>query len=171
MSDQVQRVYDRIMAIPWEFNFDNAQRKAVLAREFLRRLKLWEQAVGVWPGYPFGDLGQHVAPQARADDALVAQVREHVAERARSERAGDVAVAALHLAAAEDAGALRGFGLPNLFNPLLGIYELGGTFQTHKGYFEVDLAALRLNERDWSQGPAERVDGDDDGMARQDAIG
>ncbi|MBL8097296.1 MAG: hypothetical protein JNL73_24165 [Anaerolineales bacterium] len=161
MTRQVDRVSARVLAIAWDYNFDHIERKVTLAREFLRRLKLWERAVGVWPGYPFGDLGRHVAPTARADEALVARVRAEIATRARSEQAAEIAVAALHLAAAEDAGALAGFDLPRLFAPLLEIYELGGTFQTQKGFFEVDLGALRLSERDWAQEPALTVVGDD----------
>ncbi len=161
MTGQVERIYTRVMAIPWSFNFDDFDAKSGLAREFLRRLKLWERAVGVWPGYPFGDLAKHVAPTARADEALTRQLHDAVLARAKTQRAADVAVAALQMAAAEDAGALTGFNLPRLFVPLLAIYELGGTFQTLKGYFEVDLGAFRLGERDWANEPALSLPGDE----------
>ncbi len=160
MTSQQQQVAARILALPANRSDEDFQRKITLGREFLRRLKLWEQAVGLWPGYPFGDLAQHIAPHVRADADTLARVLAHLTARNASVTEITACTSALHLAAAEDAGALEGFNLPRLFMPLLGIYALGGSGRFHKGYFEIDLGAIRLNERDWSSAAPLAVEGD-----------
>ncbi|MFE6305748.1 RDD family protein [Nocardiopsis sp. NPDC057823] len=131
----------RIRAIDWNGNPDHTRSRVALMREYLRRAALWTRAVQ-GKGWPFYDVAEFAAPGVRADEGVVSGVLENPAVVDQFPAVGRSCAWALHLAAARDAGVPLP-DLPDLFEPLIRMYERGGGFSlSGTGTIDIDGAGL-----------------------------
>lgn len=131
----------RIHAIDWNGDLDRTRSRVALMREYLRRAALWTRAVQ-GKGWPFYDVAEFAAPGVRAADEVVDGVLGSPAVVEQFPTVGRSCVWALHLAAARDAGVSLP-DLPDLFEPLIRMYERGGGFSlSGAGTIDIDAAGL-----------------------------
>ncbi|WP_306366540.1 RDD family protein [Nocardiopsis sp. CC223A] len=143
MSDTtaVDALAGRIRAIDWSGGPDRTRSRVALMREYLRRAALWTRAVQ-GRGWPFYDVAAFAAPGVRADDGVVRGVLGSPAIVEQDPAVGRSCAWALHLAAARDAGVSLP-DLPDLFEPLIRMYERGGGFSlSGAGTIDIDAAGL-----------------------------
>ncbi|MFL1431331.1 MULTISPECIES: RDD family protein [unclassified Nocardiopsis] len=133
----------RIHAIDWNGGAggDRTRSRVALMREYLRRAALWTRAVQ-GKGWPFYDVAEFAAPGVRASEGVVGGVLESPAIVEQYPTVGKSCVWALHLATARDAG-VELPELPDLFEPLIRMYERGGGFSlSGAGTIDIDGAGL-----------------------------
>ncbi|WP_435242956.1 hypothetical protein [Streptomyces cucumeris] len=78
-SDRSRVALERLRAIDWSNDaeaFDNANSRALLMREYLRRTALWAQAYDVGDTWPFCDVAEHVAPEVQLAPELTTELDE-----------------------------------------------------------------------------------------------
>ena len=146
------RTAARVKAFTWTYREDQADLRARLMAEFLRRSALWAQAYSA-PTWPFPDLAAAVDPSVRAPSDVVADVLATVPEHPSVVR--DVITKALHFAALQDAAAPTGSALPDLpdpYAPLLALLERGDVFGVEgTGRIDVDARGIpRKNAEAWA---------------------
>jgi hypothetical protein len=137
--------FERIKAINWSGSFDKTPSRVALLREYLRRAAWWAEAVKSTE-WPFFDIAAAISPTARAEQALVRQIEEHLASQLQGMLVVRTCVRALHFAALLD----EGRKLPRVpgsvaqpFEPLLMMFERGGGFRiAGSGLIEVDTAGV-----------------------------
>ncbi|MEU9718057.1 hypothetical protein [Streptomyces sp. NPDC047976] len=157
------RLVGRVTAIDWrarEHDFGHGPECARLLREYLRRAALWVRElqtdrpgdffdVGQPDRWPFFDLARRVDPSVRADPELLARLDGFLAVHASSPLTGRICRAALNWASLP-AGALAPFaGLPDPFEPLVGVFESGGGFWIENGF--VDFVECRVRLGTWQE--------------------
>ncbi|MFE6304221.1 hypothetical protein [Nocardiopsis sp. NPDC057823] len=109
-------------------------------REYLRRSALWslELNTGKWP---FFDAASYVAPDVKVDLSAISSItRDPDNDRLTKE----TCAWALHMAAVEESGTPLP-DLPNMFEPLIIMYERGGEFSlSTTKTIDVDLVGVPL---------------------------
>ncbi|MDA0566658.1 hypothetical protein LG943_20425 [Streptomonospora sp. S1-112] len=121
--------------------------QALLVREFMRRAAWWADR---FPdaGWPFYDYAGEVAPEVRADPAVIQQATARLPEVPQVLRLS--CEFALHFAALWDSGV----EVPELsgpFEPLMLVFERGSLVSfDSSGMIQVDVMAIkRGRSRDW----------------------
>ncbi len=75
MSDPVEAVVDRLLAVDWDGEYGQRRSQVALMREYLRRSALWSKHLDAGP-WPFFDIAAAVDPDVRADQAAVDRLEE-----------------------------------------------------------------------------------------------
>jgi hypothetical protein len=133
MTTAVEMTALRIEAIEWELDLTRARLHVQLVREYLRRMALWAQSLGVPQEWPFFDVANAVDPTVRADAETILRVREHLDAGKASWWGNKISEWALHFAALQPQR-----GLPDPYEPLLVLFDQGGDFSTESGFIDVD---------------------------------
>ncbi|MCX4518415.1 hypothetical protein OHA69_12175 [Streptomyces anulatus] len=126
------RVLNRLRRIEWDADWDDAYSHVIsrqlLMREYLRRSALWAEAYSAEEAWPFFDITNYVAPELSLPKSLSLDLNEFLRTRmtglVKTTCAGAVRLAELRTQnpAAEKPS------LPELYEPLLVMYERGGDF-------------------------------------------
>ncbi|MEV4877209.1 hypothetical protein [Streptomyces cyaneofuscatus] len=126
------RVLSRLRSVKWDGDWDDAYAhvlsRQLLMREYLRRSALWAKVYSAEKVWPFFDITNYAAPKLQLPQDLSQELDEFLRSRligaVKTTCAGAVRLAELkaHDSAAETAG------LPDLYEPLLVMYERGGDF-------------------------------------------
>lgn len=141
MTSQVEELADRILRINWESDFEHVRSRVALMREYLRRSALWADVLGA-AGWPFFDPALVIAPRIRADKALISRVAEDSEISHQFMVVGDTCQWALHMAAVRASG-VHLPSLPDMFEPLIRMYEKWGGFTlSSTGTVDVDGAGV-----------------------------
>ncbi|MEY9214292.1 hypothetical protein NI17_020535 [Thermobifida halotolerans] len=145
MSDPVEAVVDRLLAVDWTGRYDQRRSQAALMREYLRRSALWSKHLDA-EGWPFFDIAAAVDPTVRADratvDRLEAELPDWIYPTVRH-----TCVWALHFAELRRSGTELP-DLPDPFEPLLLMYERGNGFTLDgTGFIEVDFLSFPRGSR------------------------
>ncbi|WP_374774245.1 hypothetical protein OG756_15860 [Streptomyces sp. NBC_01310] len=129
----------RLERTDWAGSFDRTRSRVALMREFLRRSALWAGETGSTE-WPFFDIAGRIDPSARIDDESVQSIAEKIG--LQQPVVLDTLTWALNFAVLSDIRT----GLPDLpspFEPLMLMFERGGTFSLDgSGHIEVDMAAM-----------------------------
>ncbi|MCI0714180.1 MAG: hypothetical protein L0154_28755 [Chloroflexi bacterium] len=120
---------DRITAVKWEYDASRRRSHEALFKEYLRRQVLWLNALELTDHFPWYDLPQLINEDVRASTDATNWVRKHITFQVMNATMilTGVLEAALHWAALDEAHALP-FDLPNPYEPMVILYERGGTF-------------------------------------------
>jgi hypothetical protein len=118
--------------------------------EYLRRVALWVKALD-WPDAPtpFCDIPKRIDPLVRADpevvDGLITYFNEsHPKINHREHR---LCTLFLHWAAVENMEQAKLFTLPAPYEPLIVLYERGGSITTEHRFWYISLAGgLRIKK-------------------------
>lgn len=126
MSDSVVILMERIRRIDWDSDGNRTRSRAVLMREYLRRSALWSEELDA-TGWPFFDVAAFVDPSVRAEQELIdtLSVDPNIFENGPLVR--DTCLWSLHMEAVKSSG-VKLPGLPDMFEPLILMYERGGGF-------------------------------------------
>ncbi|MER6303778.1 hypothetical protein ABT247_30060 [Kitasatospora sp. NPDC001539] len=122
--------------------------RAALMEEYFRRAALWLDVYGDTQYWPFLDLAAIVAPAIRADPAVIADIEGFIDEASGSSYAMDSGAAAVQWAALTSAPGVELPPLPDPFEPLLRLYERGGSgFRLTNGF--VDFGMIMVPRGSW----------------------
>ncbi|WP_030669620.1 hypothetical protein [Streptomyces rimosus] len=130
---------ERLEQVDWVGSFDRTRSRVALMREFMRRSALWalETRCDEWP---FFDIAGHIDPAARIDTDIVSVIGGKTG--LQQPVIVDTIEWALNFAVLSDIRADLA-NLPSPFEPLVQMYERGGTFNLDaSGHIEVDTAAI-----------------------------
>ncbi|MFF8831884.1 hypothetical protein [Streptomyces sp. NPDC015131] len=141
-----RRVMDRLHAIPWEADFDvslrHARSRALLMREYLRRAAHWARAYGAEGVWPFFDIAEYVDPSSIALDGEVsAELEEYIHRRVGTPSIRRVCRGAVHWAAVRTQTKVRLPDVPDMYEPLLLMFERGGGYSIGQ-FIDLDGVAL-----------------------------
>ncbi|MFG2286540.1 hypothetical protein ACGFOU_10835 [Streptomyces sp. NPDC048595] len=130
---------ERLERVDWVSSFDRTGSRVALMREFMRRSALWAQETryGEWP---FFDIAGHIDPAARIDADIVSVISGKIG--LHQPVIIETIEWALNFAVLSDIRTDLA-DLPSPFEPLVQMYERGGTFNLDAaGHIEVDTAAI-----------------------------
>ncbi|MFF8619284.1 hypothetical protein [Streptomyces sp. NPDC015350] len=142
-------VVRRLRTIDWS-DEDAAWRhensRALLMREYLRRAALWADRCGAGRSWPFFDLTEHIDPSVRVPDGIAAELDEVLRgvgpSSVRTTCRSAVRWAVFRSGSA--AGPRPDLpDLPDLYGPLLTLYERGGGFFVEE-FIDLGGAMVRL---------------------------
>lgn len=144
-ENSARRVLERLRAIDWADDFaasDHANSRALLMREYLRRVALWARAYRAERSWPFFDVAEHV------DEALqtpldVAVELEGVLAGLAPTSLKRTCRAAVRWAALRDVRDDLPADLPDPYEPLLLMYERGGGYFLEE-YLDLNGVMIRL---------------------------
>ena len=127
---QVDNMLSRILGVDWIYDPSRRRSHEALFKEFLRRQVLWLHALECIDDYPSYDLASLVNNKVRASMEATTAIRHHLSSRALNATMilSGALENALHWAALEDTGLAETYDLPNPYEPLIILYERGGTF-------------------------------------------
>jgi hypothetical protein len=152
VTEEPRIVLDRLRAITWDDDFSvslaHARSRAVLMREYLRRAALWAQAYDATADWPFFDLARYVAPDFVLDPAISAEMEEYINRDVGTPSIQTVCRGAVRWAAVR-ADATAGLpDLPDMYEPLLLMFERGGGYAI--GQF-IDLQGVAIPQGNLEQ--------------------
>ena len=136
----VMNSYGRILSINWQQrnSFDRDLHPKLMA-EYLRRAALWAKAISpAQPPSPFFDIAERISPTTRADLDLIEKLLHYLRQFPLNLQEQRVCERALHWSAINNTTEVKQFALPEPFEPLLVLFEQGGTFRTEHGWIDVD---------------------------------
>ncbi|MEU5048286.1 hypothetical protein [Streptomyces sp. NPDC021096] len=136
MTDEAPRaLLQRLRAIDWEDEdapYDHAESRAALLREHLRRTALWALAFKAELSWPYIDLAKLIDPTVRADDEVLAELKDYLDEEVGWPQVEATLVGAVHWAAFRSGTQITLPDLDDPYEPLLLMYERGGWFHHRK---------------------------------------
>lgn len=127
---QVDTMLQRILSVDWTYDPSRRRSHEALFKEFLRRQVLWLDALDQMEDYPCYDLATLVNDKVRASMDATNAVRHHLSGCALNSTMilSGVLENTLHWAALEDTGLIPANKLPPPYEPIVILYERGGTF-------------------------------------------
>jgi hypothetical protein len=135
----------RLMSIRQSVDEQAAHRnsRVALMREYLQRSAWWAQALNATDEWPFFDVAARIDPAVRANYHLVVRLEEFIAaEHEDSPSVATTYLAALHWSALVTTPGTQVPRMPDPFEPLLLMYERGGTFSTEHGFIDVGFGSI-----------------------------
>ncbi|WP_155374730.1 hypothetical protein [Catellatospora vulcania] len=132
---RTERLVARLREVTWEEDLARNGSRIALMQEYLRRSALWARALDRADQWPFFDIAAAVDPSARLDEEFVGSVLDGL--EGRGLRPLDRRVIRYML----DFSALPAWpaNLPDPFDPLLAVYERGGSFSRSAGSIRIGV--------------------------------
>ncbi|WP_433828954.1 hypothetical protein ACQP2E_06535 [Actinoplanes sp. CA-015351] len=148
LDEALHAMTTRLSSIDWERHGDKAWSKAALLKEYFRRAARWSAVYACDAPGPFFDIAACVDPAVRADQRVIDDLVEKLAIGRGGWNVKQVAPFILHWTALR---ATPDFLLPeeleDPFEPLILLFERGGSFHTENG--EVNLEWKSVSMRGW----------------------
>lgn len=126
MTDSAARLVERIRRIDWDSDGSRMRSRVELMREYLRRSALWSQELGA-TGWPFFDAAAFLDPSVHPEHDLADAISTDPDVIENGPLVRDTCLWSLRMAAVRSSG-VRLPGLPDMFEPLILMYERGGGF-------------------------------------------
>ena len=146
-DEAVNAMAARLKTADWSRRGDRTWSKAALLKEYFRRTARWAAAYAIDSPEPFFDIGACVASDIRADAAAVTE-----AVALAKDRGADYIVSSylvpfmLHWAALQATPGVRFEPhLEDPYEPLLVLFERGGSFHTEKGEVDLEWKSVRIS--------------------------
>lgn len=144
-QDAPRLLLDRLRAITWDDDFSvpllHARSRALLMREYLRRAAVWAQAYGAEAAWPFFDLAEYVDPSIVLDAGTSAELDAYIRLHIGTPSIQDTCRGAVHWAAVRTRTRAELPDLPDMYEPLLLMFERGGGYAI--GQF-IDLQGVAI---------------------------
>jgi hypothetical protein len=138
----------RLMSIRQPDAFAHRGSRVALMREYLRRSAWWAQAVNATDEWPFFDIAARIDPAVRASSYLADRLDDFIESAVHAPVVASTCRAALHWSALVTTPGTQVPNLPDPFEPLLAMYERGGSFTaTANGFIDVGSASIMC--RSW----------------------
>lgn len=161
---RTEQLIARLHGVTWEESLDHNGSRIALMQEYLRRAALWAQALDRTAHWPFFDIAAAADPDAQLDEAYLDSVLAGLSGRGLRPLDERVIRYMLNFTVL----AARPQDLPDPFEPLLAVYERGGSFGREAGSIRIgvgDGVPARAPEKYARRAPA-----DDLGPAALDAL-
>ncbi|BCJ77795.1 hypothetical protein CS0771_73390 [Catellatospora sp. IY07-71] len=160
------RLADRLAAVVWPEDFTRAYSRMRLMREYLRRSAHWARTLNVPENWPFFDIAECVDPTVHLDEQFAQRFEQRLIENGALFHHREYCLWALRFSAL---GAVRP-DLPDPFEPLVQVYERGGSFGMEAGTinFVHGLVVSRHSIEKYLD-PELRYDLSEEALARIDA--
>ncbi|MFJ6613640.1 hypothetical protein ACIQPT_25560 [Streptomyces sp. NPDC091289] len=142
------KVTDRLRTAEWDRDwgevFEKSMSRRLLMREYLRRSALWAQTYSAESVWPFFDITEYMDPKFKLSPDTERELEEFL----RARTSGDVKVTcrgAVRLAELRSHNpTIVANNLPDLYEPLILLYERGGEFITdNAGALDLTGVSLR----------------------------
>lgn len=138
-------VAHRVQKVEWTAtDYRHTRSRVLLMKEFLRRSALWAKELDLGDHWPFIDVARALRGSDTAPVALLNEVRATLELKMVGGCASEMALAAMNLAAMRDDNVTLP-DLPDLYEPLLVMFERGGGFSVHgSGMVDVYHAGVAI---------------------------
>ncbi|TDO50317.1 hypothetical protein EV651_1201 [Kribbella sp. VKM Ac-2571] len=151
MTDNVamERLLERLLAANWdddEAEERHAKSRARLANEFLRRMAVWGDALGVERGWPFLKLALTFDPSIEVEPLWLERLEAAVGH-GLGVATKEVVTDMFRWVALDDRPEQRFPTLDDPYEPMVQLLERGGEFVTDKGTIELTYTAVFLRTR------------------------
>ena len=124
---EVDKTLARILAVDWQYDPSQQAVHVRLLKEHFRRVVEWTKALDAKPMFYMGDLAGFIDPEIRAAPEKVAALRSHLVDKTWPSFVRMLEYT-LHWAALKDTPEIESYrSLPDPFEPILVLYERGGT--------------------------------------------
>ena len=144
-ADEPRIVLDRLRAVTWDDEFTtslrHARSRALLMREYLRRAAQWARAYDAEAAWPFFDLAGYVDPSVRLDPEISADLEEFIRQNVGTPSIQTTCRGAVHWAAVRAESKVTLPDIPEMYEPLLLLFERGGDYAI--GQF-IDLQGVAI---------------------------
>jgi len=138
----VEDQLERLLGIDWRPNDERLKSQVALVREYLRRAALWADRLQMAEEWPFFDVALQIDPSIRADPEYVTTLRARLTGIPLHPKVKATSEWSLHWAALKAASRTAQFDLPDPYEPLLRMYERGGSFYTEHGFIVIGPASV-----------------------------
>jgi hypothetical protein len=146
-DDAVNLTLKRIISVNWQLDWARAPSHLRLVKEHFRRMALWAEALNCIEKWPFFDVAAHITPSLRAPEDKVEILGNYLKQLNVGHYMKAECICALHWAAAQGSPEVSNYLLPPPYEPVLILYERGGTFHKEDGFL------IRISDRlGFSQG-------------------
>lgn len=136
------KALERLLAINWEYNDARQDSHVALMKEYLRRATLWVKAFNISGKGRFFDLAAIIMPDVRAPQHLVDEVEELPANWWGRQ----ISAWYLPWAMIKDHPEVTKLDLPDLYEPLIRLYERGGRFRMEDTFIDVGSVGIPVVE-------------------------
>ncbi len=128
-SNNAEQMLERLLSVRWENTISHAPSNMVLAREYLRRSALWAKTLDCTAKWPLFDVAFEIDSSIRADESMIRKAADHLAQRKLSTLnwVFKTCLWSLHWSTLVDSKGTGQFNLPIPYEPMLVIYERGGS--------------------------------------------
>jgi hypothetical protein len=145
----VEQALERLLNIKWKFDAKRSRSHCLLMAEYLRRAVLWAQALQVADYWPFFNIAAVVAPNERVSESSINGLKEQMEQWPTSFMVKQTCIFYLQWAYVKDLPSIVRLQLPDPFEPLILLYERGGSFTTEHGFINIGMAGIPVI--DWKQ--------------------
>lgn len=145
MKSSALDVAQRVQEVEWTAtDYLHTRSRVLLMKEFLRRSALWAKNLDLGDHWPFIDIARALRGGDTAPTVLLNEVRATLELKMVGGYASEMALAAINLAAMRDSRSKLP-DLPDLYEPLLVMFERGGRFSVDgSGMVDVDYAGVAI---------------------------
>lgn len=146
--DEVDQVIGRITTVDWQLEPQKAESHLHLTLEYFRRTALWANALECTNEWPFFDVAKHVSPSERVSLEQVERIRRHLEQFAIGFLLRGILEWSLHWAKVKNTTVAK-LGFPDPYEPMLIVYERGGTIYPEHGH-QIDISRRKgFLKRTW----------------------
>lgn len=171
-NDDVMKELERLLAIRWAFNDTRLNSHVALVREYLRRAALWAKVLEGVDRWPFFDVAACISPEVRADPHSVGILQSALPGKSFTFTINKTCLWDLHWHNLKSLlpDRVGNYNLPDPYEPLVHLYERGGTFHTEHGFIDVFTVGIPYKYRSCQayQAATPLAASDDDALDRLD---
>ncbi|GAB4211616.1 MAG: hypothetical protein OHK0022_46360 [Roseiflexaceae bacterium] len=138
----VRAAFERLLAISWKHDHTREGSNLGLLREYFRRMAHWGRALNCVDQWPFFDVAAQIDPAARVDPAIIHLLHERLQSQPASTRMAQTCEWFLHWSLIAGRPEVQRFGLLPPYDPLILMYERGGSFHSEHGFYYVGSAGM-----------------------------
>lgn len=132
------KALERLLAVDWEYNDARQESHVALMTEYLRRATLWVMAFNISGKGRFFNLAGIIMPDVSAPQHLIDEVEELPANWWGRR----ICTWYLLWAMIKDHPEVTKLDLPDLYEPLIRLYERGGSFTMEHTFIDVGSAGI-----------------------------
>lgn len=140
----IKGALERVKSIQWSSDYSICKSHNYLALEYLRRITLWQQYIQVESEtWPFFDVVQEISPKIKVPETIITSFEEYCDTATISSFAERICSWYLRWVTYIEQGSTPSEPPPP-YEPLIILYERGGTLRTEHGYLCVGLTRFVL---------------------------
>lgn len=141
-KEKLLEAIKRIKAISWEYNYDRLNSHAYLLREYFRRSALWATSLGVSNKWPFFDISKYLDENYEISEFQ--KLEEALEERYLDSYVIDTCQWSVKIVGMNDTKKYLDLHLPAPYEPLIRMYERGGSIRRENCFINIFYAGVPL---------------------------
>lgn len=145
---RVNAALERLLKIEWAYIEGRDKSQLKLMTQYLGRAALWTDRLKSDGSWPFYDIGDYLAPDIHVPEEFSQRLKNYsdylVSQgRYRNSRPKLVCEWYLRWEAIRETGRASKYELPDPYEPLVLMFERGGSFTTEHGFIELGACSIR----------------------------